>query len=581
MKQHWFLSPLLMLALSCCLSLTPTLAGAASLTSVVDRNTMQLNETVNLFVELDQRADGSALDASILNADFDVLGISPRYDNSTTVVNGRATQRSSTKWVITLAPKREGLLTIPAFNIAGAQSSSITITVKRTLGQGDAQDLPLTASVKLSSADAFPNEELILTVELVAANNVGNLNGSQLAVENADLELISQDSFNRIRNGVAQQVVELKYILSPKQAGELVIPSLTFTGVQGGGRSLFGQRGKQVIARTPESTISVKEKPNSTNAWFPAANVIVRSDWSADTSKLSVGDPITRTITITARGQRAEAIPPIKTVGQQENSFSRYQDQPQLNTTKTAEGLVSTRIESEAIVPSKAGSFTLPAITVDWWDVNKEQWRKAILPAETLTAKPSLSTPDTQTPISSKNNQSQIANGSQQGLNQSAIYNQVWLWQAISALLMIVCVGQLWLSKSRTTDSKRQYPGESGDVNETKLWQALHMALKSGDTKNIARTLTPWVNAYQAGTTPITLASFINSTESLDLKTQLSHLTESLYGEKNNDKRHNGSLDTTTLTKLLQAERKVRLKFRKNSNNNRSDKHTLHSLYPH
>ena len=561
-----------------------TLSIAASLKSVVNRNQVSLNETVQLLVELDQQASTEALNTSVLLADFDVLGVNPQNNSSVTIINGQTTQRTSTKWVVTLAPKREGLLTIPAFTVAGAQSSPITITVKNDSTAGSQGTAPMSASVKISKNQAYPNEQLVLTIELSAASDVSNLNASQLEIQNADFELLSQNSFNRINNGIARQVIELKYLIFAKEPGQLTIPAQSYTGVKGGSRSFFGQRGKQVVARTRSINVEVLEKPTSINAWFPANEVDIKSNWSGDVNNVSVGTPITRTVTITATGQRAEAIPPIRTSPTSKDGFNSYQDQAQLNTEKTANGLLAKRIESEAIVPSIEGEIILPAVTVDWWDTTQARWQQATLPAETIVAKPGLSAPESQAAPAFRENESQSANTVQGNLRNQALFSKAWPWQTLSAFLALVCLGQWWLFNSRVKEETSNTSPESNNENEAKSWQALQSALqsapKTGDATNVHGRLISWINSYTPERESTTLNEFINSTDSPELKSQLSNLLENLYGAKNKMDKPDISTDFITLAQLLKLERQERLRSTnaRSRKNARNDK--LAPLYP-
>lgn len=515
------------------LLLNPIVVNAASLQSLVSRNQVSLNETIQLVVELDQQADTQALDTRLLTPDFDVLGVSPQNNSSVTIINGQTTQKVSTKWVVTLAPKREGLLTVPAFTIAGAQSSPITITVKNNRAANGQNTSPLTASALISKLEVYPGEQLLLTVELSASSDVSNLNASSLEIQNADYELLNQENFSRVDNGIARQMVELKYIVFAKDTGTLKIPSLTFTGIQGGSRSFFGQRGKQVVARTKPHDVTVIPKPAASGSWFPASKVDINATWSGDISTLTVGTPITRTITITAQDQRAEAIPPISTASRTGSNFSSYKDQPQLTTEKTRGGLRGVRIESEAIVPSIAGEFTLPAVTVDWFNTQTKEWQQSTLPAETLTAKGAAQLPSVKQPQFDTNqspSQTQNATASVQ-----AIYNRAWVWQIVSLLLLSLCVYQWFFLGSKNRDNEKLTTESKKTQSETQAWKQLKQSLSSGNPANVRQNLITWYGEAFPNEALITLDEIAEKiegdTDDSAIHRALGHLQVHLYGE--------------------------------------------------
>ena len=363
---------------------------AASLTSTVNRNTMSTNETVTLTVVSDQQVDASALVLDELRQDFEILNIAPRNSTSIATVNGKTTRVASTQWTLSLAAKRAGELRIPVFTVN--QSRSRAITIKALAPQDysanhSAPASPLIASGLAEKVSIYPGEQLIYSIELSAARSVRDLSGSALEIDGASVELIEQPQFQRIENGLARTVVILKYAIFAEASGTLTIPAITFTGLVGAQRSLFGNQGQKVIGRTQPLSINVKAKPVSNNSapWFPASDVSMSSSWSSDPNELRTGAPITRSITINAQGQLADAIAPLNQAPLSAASIKSYKDKPQLNSNKTNTGFNSTRIESEAIVVNEAGKVELPAIDVHWFNVNTQTWQQATLAAETLT----------------------------------------------------------------------------------------------------------------------------------------------------------------------------------------------------
>ncbi len=557
------------------------MANAASLRSLVSQNEISLNETIQLVVELDQQADTLALDIKLLEPNFDVLGISPQNNSSVTVINGQTTQKVSTTWVITLAPKREGLLTIPAFNIAGAQSSPITVTVKRDHAANKQASSPLSASALVSKRQVYPGEQVLLTVMLSASSDVSNLNASSLEIQNADYELLNQESFSKVNNGIARQIVELKYTVFAKDAGTLKIPSLTFTGIQGSSRSFFGQRGKQVVARTKPFDVTVLEKPDSVNAWFPAAHVEIQATWSGDTSLLTVGTPITRTVTIKAQGQRAEAIPPIRVTSGTNSNYSRYEDQPQLSTEKTAEGLLGIRVESEAIVPSTPGNFTLPAVIIDWFNTELKEWQQATLPAQTLVVVadavqlPSEHQAQQVSPYPS----SQYQNITNQP--SPPLYNRVWLWQIVSLFLLLLCLYQRFFLTSKEKHSNDIRTRAQTTLNEVSAWKQLKSDFNSGNTANVRRSLLIWSGEAFQDKTRLTLdkvaEKIADETGKSDICRALENLQAHLYREPENLISEQLKDLEDILTSYRSSHKKNLLKDAKK----KAKENDLKPLYPH
>ncbi|MEQ8952734.1 MAG: BatD family protein, partial [Gammaproteobacteria bacterium] len=345
------------------LLLLPAGAISAELTSSVDRNSININETLTLTLRYEESASSDSLELEVLRQDFDVLSVQPHTSNNVSIVNGNYSQQTLTTWTITLAPKREGTLVIPSFNIDGNVSDAIAIEVSRSSGAGN-RDTPMLVTLDAETSQAYVGQQILITVELMAQENISNLSGGRLSLPNAHLELLDQQSFRRVQNGIAWQVVEWEYALIPEQSGMIEIPPQLFSGVMGATSNFgfpdpFNQRGRRISARSNAQQIEVLPPPETSGLpWFPARNVQINSSWSGDTSQARVGEPLTRTIEITATGQRASAIPPLPQPDSP--AYKTYADQPRLQDQPSTSGIIGTRSESTAIVPSTAGELQLP-----------------------------------------------------------------------------------------------------------------------------------------------------------------------------------------------------------------------------
>jgi len=551
--MHFRFSALFLIVFVLLLQAVPS-AFAASLVGTVDRNRIGANETLLLSLTLDQQADTSSLDLDALKDDFDVLGVSPVNSSSYRLVNGKTTQAITTQWNITLAPKRQGTLSIPPFSVAGASSKPISIQVE-SLAPGAGTESPLSVTVTASQLDAYPKQQIIVTVELSAQNNVGNLDGTPLALSNAEIKDLGQNARNQIKNGVTRQVIELKYAVFAKEPGVLQIPALTFSAVQGARRGFFGNSGgKRILARSKALTINIKEPPVNTtiaakSIWLPSQLVELSSELSPVQSEYQVGTPINRKIIIKAQGQSAEAIPPIsKKVNTGSIDYKTYEDKPQLHTEITGQGLIGTRIESNAIVPSSAGEITLPEIRLNWWNVTQQKWQQAILPAQTLVVADTMPLKNTQqTDISGSNN---VDPSQFESIGRA---KNSWLWQTVSAVLLLVCIAQFILLMRKKDRSSLPTDNTQTQETESKAWKKLQANLREGDARNIRTSLLAWARASAPDSNAnITLMSWANKFESEAIKNALAKLEAHLYSNENNKITDN---DLNALSKSLTSAR--------------------------
>ena len=540
----------------------PSSVNAASLVSTVDRNRISINDTLTLTISLDQQADSSELNLKSLETNFDVLSVNPLNSSSVTVSNGKTEQAVTTQWSIRLVPKREGTLTIPAFNVKGTSSQAISIRVESSPANS-LNDAPLSVVVRASETEVFPNQQIILTVELAAQADVSNLDGSPLTLANAEVTQLGQNASKRVDNGVARQIIQLKYAIFAKQAGTFEIPSLIFSGIQGAQRSFLGTRGKRVNARSKALSLTVKEPPSSVHTWLPLQNLKLSSELSEDPSQYQVGTPITRKVIIKAEGQSAEAIPPnTEESTSDENTlrgYKSYQDKPQLHTETTDQGLVGTRIESTAIVPSVAGEITLPEIRFNWWNVAKREWQETILPAETLLI--SESTALTNEP-SLNDIEANIVEPSSATTIDNAKTSR--LWPMISAALLLVCVLQfvLLMRKAKRSPEQASLDHTERQKSEGKAWQQLQSALQSGEASTIRQCILHWARASAPSENDtVSLMSLTQEFESEPVTNTLAKFEAHLYSSKESEITKGDLNALRESLKSMRQKRKQNLSF--------------------
>jgi len=501
--------------------LPATPATAATLTATVDRNAIGQNETLTLRLEYTAEANADQLDLSALQQDFEVLALQPQTATSVSIVNGTQNQQTTTSWTLTLAPRRQGTLIIPAFNLRGAVSSAIPIAVTAAPASNPLEQ-PLSATLTAPTDTAHLGEQILLRLELLAQANVGNLSGQLLDLDNAEVVLLDQRSTRRIDQGIERQVLHLSYALFAEKPGPLRIPPQLFTATMGAQTSLF-RRGQRISARSRSKTLRIQPPPDSSNnggrPWFPAQNVTVRASWAGDTTAMRVGEPLTRTIEITARGQRAAAIPPL--FAPPSPAYKSYRDQPQLDDQKSQTGLTGTRRQATAIVPTAAGPLQLPEQRLSWWDTTTRQWREAILPAESFTVLPAR-----------QDSGLTLAEGTTSPLpganpNIGRQHNP-WPWQLATALLALLCIAQFCERYRAHRPQAKKPPQSPPEPSAKKHWQRLQKTLQAGDAPAVRTALLAWAQAHWQHPHP-SLHNIAARSPTPELGTLLADLDAHLY----------------------------------------------------
>ena len=292
-----------------------------------------------------------------------------------------------------MAP-REGVFQIPSISFGADSSQPITIVVKP--GSAIKQDeKTIYLEVEADVEQPYVQQQVIFTVRLFRSVEVASATLSELEVEGVDaiVESFGEDqNYQMVRNGRRWLVVERKYLVFPQESGYMTIRPLQFRGRivtrrTNLGFDIFNQRaGKPVVLRSESVTLGVREPPASfTGPWLPAKRLELTESWPQNgpqNGKFTTGEPITRKITLRALGLTAAQLPELDLVLPE--GLRDYPEQARLEDSGQAEGVLGTREQSLALIPTRPGKVTLPEIQVTWWNVDSQQPEIATLPARTI-----------------------------------------------------------------------------------------------------------------------------------------------------------------------------------------------------
>ncbi|MDA7760487.1 BatD family protein [bacterium] len=353
----------------------------ASLSSTVDRTQIETNETLQLTVRYSGKAPSGDPDFSAIEKDFSIASNSRQQQYSW--VNGEST--SYTDWKILLIPKRQGKLTVPSLKFMGSRSQAIGINVRpANTSASTSSGQPVFIETTVDKDMAFIQEQVILTHRLHYSVPLQDISISEFEIPDAIIQQVSEERFNKRINGKNYSIIEIKFAIFGQSIGKLNIPSQRFTAFEtsNSGFGGFFSRGNRVIRLTEEKIVDIAPLPAhlSASQWMPSSQVRLEQSWSDNSGTLTAGEPITRTVKISALGLTAAQIQPLPSI---ENSqLKLYPDQPSLEDKQTNRGILGVRTESLAIVPNQAGKISIPAIEIEWWDTVNNRMQTSRLPSK-------------------------------------------------------------------------------------------------------------------------------------------------------------------------------------------------------
>ena len=487
-------------------------ASAQELVASIDRNRLSIDETLELTLEADGGVFGKP-DLTPLRPLFEVLGT--RQVNRLSTLQGQT--RVVSRWIITLQPRRLGFVVIPPLTIGNLRSQPINIQVVDASGS-DGELAPIFIDASLDAESIYVQAQALLTLRIYHSVSLYDDSSlTPLQVPDARVEQLGEPrTYEQIVNGVRHGVIELRYAIFPLKSGELTIPPQVFSAtpvLRSSSAMPFGPRpGSPTRVRSPEIPLTVKPIPASYPAgepWLPARRLTLTQVWSGSADALAVGDSLTRTLKIEAEGLASIQLPPLDSPAL--DGLRLYPDQPRLSDHKDEHGLIGSREESLALVPTRGGQFEVPTQVVYWWNTATDQLERAELPSRTLAV---ADDPALDEPASSG------ANGAPVMASEPVL---LWPWQLstlILALTTLTGFGLWW----RARRLPAVIPTATSGPSPRTLLDEIRRACQANDPQASRQALDAWARQH-----PETLAQM--AARYAPLSEALDGLNGALYSE--------------------------------------------------
>lgn len=555
------LSWLLAMALVSALWSTTALA---ELRAFFDRPTVYEGDRLTLTIEVEGNQRPGEPELSVLDDAFDVLGISTGSQIS--IVNGRRSDKLT--WQISLMPKITGKIEVPPIQVGTRQTSPLTLTVSSVPqgaqgGPGD--DLYIEVALDTDGDSVMVQQQIPVVVRLYSALPI---RGGELTDPRADgavLERLGEDTqYQTTRNGRNYQVIERRFSLSPERSGKLRIAPVVFKGELLANRGsnagttadndpfdrlfqrpmpgVFGpdpfsmfQRGQPVRAQAQAIELNVKPRPAGFGGkhWLPAEAVAIDDSWAKQVPRLRVGEPVTRTLTITAKGLAGTQIPEIEMPVPE--GMRAYPEKIDTESRTDGAALYAVSTQRVTLIPTVGGRVEMPEIPVPWWDTVAEIERIANVPAIALNVEGPVAQDSAgaaaegrqqELPMTSDSIKPGIAAAADSKANELGQKAQddatmatesaasAWLSRrglGVGLLAILLCMTALLLYRRRrlatVANADQPQPPSRSRVNLSKLRDAIYHACVHNDPAAAAKALLAWAQVAWSDAPPTNLAA--------------------------------------------------------------------------
>lgn len=450
----------------------PIICFGADFTASVDRPQLGVGEQLILQLKLTGASPKSSPDILGLKKDFTITG--KQQFASTRIINGHVS--TSISWQYGLIPRKEGTFTIPAIRIESSEgplaSQPVTLSVeKSSSSQKSHREESVTLTAKVNKNAPYKNEPIVYTVQLTSQEDLFNIQFKDLSVENAVVKASGKPKvYERTQNGLSVKVAEINYIITPLKDGSLKLPGLVVQGEKIVEDSttvdrLLGTNGdpfrilqqlknlnrlgmaqiEPFSIASNDIILEVKKPVQNLVPWLPAGSLKI-SETMKESQTLKVGEPFTRTFTIVAEGITGSQIPTLKDQQGEGNDFKVYGDKPVTEETLKNGKLTSWREESYTVIPQQAGTFTLPEISLSWWNVKENKVEYAKIPAHTLKVMPGQSSHESP-PQMKESVENKALEKTANDLSRATDKEHVFFYSIIAVLVVILLFVLFWVIK--------------------------------------------------------------------------------------------------------------------------------------
>ncbi len=355
----------------------------------VDKTRMTLEDTLTLQIV----SQGGKADVD-LSAITDFKVVSSGTSTSMSYTNGVSEYKVTYQY--SLIPLKKGDLVVPGLNVSHkgktVKTDSIRVKVMDTPAP-ETGDAKFFAKAQVSRPDPVRGEQILYTFQLFQAERFSRASLETPEFEGFSVtEIKDRKNYERVINGRAYAVTEIRYLLTPEQQGAITIGPGVVTAqvvVKSGrdpfdsmfndrffNRSFFstGQTKTLRIASNPV-TVTVRALPAYTGTGtFSGLVGRFTLDAGLDKQHLAKGESATLTVTIQGTGNIMDAgFPEFDLDG---TLFKVYEDAPVEEIAPGEQGMTGKKVFKRALVPLKAGPMKIPSLSLVYFDVDQNQYKE-------------------------------------------------------------------------------------------------------------------------------------------------------------------------------------------------------------
>lgn len=350
---------------------------AGSLTAEVDRDVVPVGETFILQINWNATVSSQSPEpAKKFDPSFKMIS-GPSIQSSTTYINGKKSAKTSWAWEIQAT--KAGQFTLPRFKLGGQHTTALRLNIiaAQTADSPDFQDVMV--SIEADKDTALVGEQIILTYKIFARTRYRATEQPKVidlpsSFDEQVMEPHSGKQSVSTIKGQPYQVVEYRQTVYGTEAGTFELDPFILKGRY---RSTRGNNRRNQPFEIKSKKISLTIKPLDSKALkakkiqqaqIPVTKQLqLSTQWAIPDGPIDIGEPIILEVHMSAPAQITSRLPDIKIPSS--SALKIYSDgEESRQDTSWNDGITGYRTQRFAIIPQKAGSFTIPSTKIAWWN---------------------------------------------------------------------------------------------------------------------------------------------------------------------------------------------------------------------
>jgi hypothetical protein len=402
------------------LSALPLRAADLQVSAALDRSQVALNEQAVLNVTVSGSGNLPSPELPGL-PEFQIQNAG--RSQSFSWINGQAS--ASTTYTYVLTPLKEGHFQIPPVQVQANGQKAATSELALDVVKGDPGSIPAPAPSPNARAAAQQNGPAALSIRAIVDKNtvyvgepvqfIFRLYNRVPLLSNPNYQppqtpgfivedLPPQRSYKEMIKGIPYNVTEVHSALFPVSAGKARIGSATLNvHVENLSAdpfspdffsSFFGH-GEEKTLRTEPISITVRPLPEPKPAGFKGAVGRYTLTSSVDKETVSVGQPVTLSITIAGHGS-IKSLPDIEIPTVQ--NFRTFDTTAATNIDKKNYEVSGSKIFKTLLIPTTSGDLRIPSVSFSFFDPELKQYKTLSSRAFTIHVTPGSGAPNVPLP---------------------------------------------------------------------------------------------------------------------------------------------------------------------------------------